>query len=42
MLILSILQDLDLYLGDMVYLAGNHFTLADILLYYGIHPLMVS
>lgn len=38
---LVFLQDLDHYLQDMVYLAGNHFTLADFLNYYGIHPLMV-
>lgn len=39
--LLGVLQDLDHYLQDMVYLAGNHFTLADILIYYGIHPFMV-
>lgn len=36
------LQDLDHYLQDKVYLAGNHFTLADIFVYYGIHPIIVS
>uniref|UniRef100_H3CJH7 Eukaryotic translation elongation factor 1 epsilon 1 n=1 Tax=Tetraodon nigroviridis TaxID=99883 RepID=H3CJH7_TETNG len=35
------LKDLDHYLRK-VYLAGNHFTLADIFIYYGIHPLMVD
>lgn len=40
--LLGIFQDLDHYLQDMVYLAGNHFTLADILIYYGIHPFMVG
>lgn len=39
--LLGVLQDLDHYLQDMVYLAGNQFTLADILIYYGIHPFMV-
>lgn len=34
-------QDLDHYLQDKVYLAGNRFTLADIFMYYGVHPLMV-
>eukprot|EP00066_Takifugu_rubripes_P004528 XP_003967956.2 PREDICTED: eukaryotic translation elongation factor 1 epsilon-1 [Takifugu rubripes] len=38
----TFLKDLDHYLQDMVYLAGNHFTLADILIYYGIHPFMVD
>lgn len=37
-----LLQDLDHYLQDKVYLAGNQFTLADIFMYYGIHPLIVS
>lgn len=36
------LQDLDHYLQDKVYLAGNQFTLADVFTYYGIHPLVVS
>lgn len=35
-------QDLNLYLQDKVYLAGNSFTLADAFMYFGIHPLMVS
>ncbi|XP_076017252.1 eukaryotic translation elongation factor 1 epsilon-1 [Genypterus blacodes] len=38
----STLKVLNLYLQDKVYLAGNHFTLADILMYYGLHPLMVK
>ncbi|XP_029935586.1 eukaryotic translation elongation factor 1 epsilon-1 [Myripristis murdjan] len=36
------LKDLNLYLQDKVYLAGNQFTLADIFMYYGIHPLIVD
>ncbi|XP_013797179.1 eukaryotic translation elongation factor 1 epsilon-1 isoform X1 [Apteryx mantelli] len=35
-----ILKDLNAYLEDKVYLAGNSFTLADILMYYGLHPVM--
>lgn len=38
----SFLQDLNLYLQDKVYLAGNQFTLADAFMYFGIHPLLVS
>ncbi|XP_056155697.1 eukaryotic translation elongation factor 1 epsilon-1 [Lampris incognitus] len=38
----TILKELNLYLQDKVYLAGNQFTLADILMYYGIHPLIVD
>ncbi|XP_034026940.1 eukaryotic translation elongation factor 1 epsilon-1 [Thalassophryne amazonica] len=38
----TILKDLNLYLQDKVYLVGHQFTLADILIYYGIHPLMVD
>lgn len=37
-----VFQDLNVYLQDKVYLAGNQITLADILMYYGIHPLIVS
>ncbi|XP_068787995.1 eukaryotic translation elongation factor 1 epsilon-1 [Struthio camelus] len=37
-----ILKDLNTYLEDKVYLAGNSFTLADILMYYGLHPVMVD
>ncbi|XP_051970702.1 eukaryotic translation elongation factor 1 epsilon-1-like [Xyrauchen texanus] len=37
-----ILKELNLYLEDKVYLAGNIFTLADILLYYGIHHIIVD
>ncbi|XP_054670884.1 eukaryotic translation elongation factor 1 epsilon-1 isoform X1 [Grus americana] len=35
-----ILKDLNIYLEDKVYLAGNIFTLADILMYYGLHHVM--
>ncbi|KAM3593566.1 uncharacterized protein V6R79_015614 [Siganus canaliculatus] len=38
----TILKDLNLYLEDKVYLAGNQFTLADTMMYFGIHPLMVE
>ncbi|KAM6976498.1 eukaryotic translation elongation factor 1 epsilon-1 [Aplochiton taeniatus] len=38
----TILKDLNHYLEDKVYLAGNHFSLADALMYYGIHPLIVD
>ncbi|XP_053570704.1 eukaryotic translation elongation factor 1 epsilon-1 [Bombina bombina] len=34
----NILKDLNLYLEDKVYLAGNKITLADVLIYYGLHP----
>ncbi|XP_025928675.1 eukaryotic translation elongation factor 1 epsilon-1 isoform X1 [Apteryx rowi] len=37
-----ILKDLNAYLEDKVYLAGNSFTLADILMYYGLHPVMAD
>ncbi|XP_028425668.1 eukaryotic translation elongation factor 1 epsilon-1 isoform X1 [Perca flavescens] len=37
----TILKDLNLYLQDKVYMAGNQFTLADPFMYYGIHPLIV-
>ncbi|XP_019398652.1 PREDICTED: eukaryotic translation elongation factor 1 epsilon-1 [Crocodylus porosus] len=37
-----ILKDLNSYLEDKVYLAGNNFTLADILMYYGLHHIMVD
>ncbi|MEE6465058.1 hypothetical protein FKM82_006437 [Ascaphus truei] len=36
----NILKDLNSYLEDKVYLAGNMFTLADILIYYGLHPII--
>uniref|UniRef100_A0A672MV64 Eukaryotic translation elongation factor 1 epsilon 1 n=1 Tax=Sinocyclocheilus grahami TaxID=75366 RepID=A0A672MV64_SINGR len=35
-------HDLNQYLEDKVYLAGNFFTLADILMYYGIHHIVVE
>ncbi|KAF1372880.1 hypothetical protein PFLUV_G00254480 [Perca fluviatilis] len=38
----TILKDLNLYLQDKVYMAGNQFTLADPFMYYGIHPLIVD
>ncbi|XP_019731130.1 eukaryotic translation elongation factor 1 epsilon-1 isoform X1 [Hippocampus comes] len=38
----TILKDLDLYLQDKVCMAGNHFTLADVLMYNGIHPLIMD
>ncbi|XP_027755524.1 eukaryotic translation elongation factor 1 epsilon-1 [Empidonax traillii] len=37
-----ILKDLNMHLEDKVYLAGNVFTLADILMYYGLHQIMVD
>nr|XP_023480201.1 eukaryotic translation elongation factor 1 epsilon-1 isoform X1 [Equus caballus] len=33
----ALLKDLNSYLEDKVYLTGYNFTLADILLYYGLH-----
>lgn len=38
----SILKDLNLYLEDKVYMAGNKITLADILIYYGLHPIIAD
>ncbi|XP_077480894.1 eukaryotic translation elongation factor 1 epsilon-1 [Stigmatopora argus] len=38
----TILKDLNLYLQDKVCMAGNHLTLADVLIYNGIHPLIVD
>ncbi|XP_061447611.1 eukaryotic translation elongation factor 1 epsilon-1 [Rhineura floridana] len=37
-----ILKDLNSYLEDRVYIAGNNFTLADILLYYGLHQIIAD
>ncbi|XP_075069145.1 eukaryotic translation elongation factor 1 epsilon-1 [Mixophyes fleayi] len=37
-----ILKDLNLYLEDKVYMAGNKITLADILTYYGLHPIIAD
>ncbi|XP_051655243.1 eukaryotic translation elongation factor 1 epsilon-1 isoform X1 [Manacus candei] len=37
-----ILKDLNIHLEDKVYLAGNIFTLADVLMYYGLHHIMVD
>ncbi|XP_069776956.1 eukaryotic translation elongation factor 1 epsilon-1 [Narcine bancroftii] len=37
-----ILKELDCYLEDKVYMAGNSFTLADIMLYNGLHPIMAA
>ncbi|KAJ8413224.1 hypothetical protein AAFF_G00092200 [Aldrovandia affinis] len=38
----TVLKDLNQYLEDKVYLAGNNFTLADTLMYYGIHRIVVD
>uniref|UniRef100_A0A4W5JRR9 Eukaryotic translation elongation factor 1 epsilon 1 n=1 Tax=Hucho hucho TaxID=62062 RepID=A0A4W5JRR9_9TELE len=38
----TILKDLNSYLEDKVNLAGNQFTLADTLMYYGIHHIIVD
>ncbi|XP_040921799.1 eukaryotic translation elongation factor 1 epsilon-1 [Toxotes jaculatrix] len=38
----TILKDLNLYLQDKAYLAENQLTLSDILVYYGIQPLIVD
>ncbi|XP_026148468.1 eukaryotic translation elongation factor 1 epsilon-1 [Mastacembelus armatus] len=38
----TILKDLNLYLQDKVYLAGNQFTLADPLMYFRIHPIILD
>ncbi|RLW04451.1 hypothetical protein DV515_00005799 [Chloebia gouldiae] len=38
----SLQLDLNMHLEDKVYLAGNIFTLADILMYYGLHHIMVD
>lgn len=38
----TVLKDLNAHLEDKVYLAGNSFTLADILMYYGLHHVMVD
>ncbi|XP_044311604.1 eukaryotic translation elongation factor 1 epsilon-1 [Varanus komodoensis] len=37
-----ILKDLNSYLEDKVYITGNNFTLADILLYYGLHHIIAD
>lgn len=37
----TVLKDLNSYLEDKVYLTGYNFTLADILLYYGLHRFIV-
>ncbi|XP_073511122.1 eukaryotic translation elongation factor 1 epsilon-1-like [Phyllobates terribilis] len=36
------LTDLHFYLEDKVYMAGNKITLADILTYYGLHPIIAD
>nr|XP_019600981.1 PREDICTED: eukaryotic translation elongation factor 1 epsilon-1 isoform X2 [Rhinolophus sinicus] len=36
-----LLKDLNSYLEDKVYLTGYNFTLADILLYYGLHRFII-
>ncbi|MBN3321005.1 MCA3 factor, partial [Atractosteus spatula] len=38
----TIMKDLNQYLEDKVYLAGDDFTLADILMYHGVHPIMAE
>ncbi|XP_068160156.1 eukaryotic translation elongation factor 1 epsilon-1 [Antennarius striatus] len=38
----TLLKELNLYLQDRVFLAGNQFTLADAFMYFGIHPLIVD
>lgn len=38
----TVLKDLNMHLEDKVYLAGSIFTLADILMYYGLHHIMVD
>ncbi|CAI9539396.1 unnamed protein product [Staurois parvus] len=38
----TILKDLNMYLEDKVYMAGNKLTLADILIYYGLHPIILT
>uniref|UniRef100_A0A3Q3Q0M4 GST C-terminal domain-containing protein n=2 Tax=Monopterus albus TaxID=43700 RepID=A0A3Q3Q0M4_MONAL len=38
----TILKDLNLYLQDKVYLAGNQFTLADTFMYFGLHPIIMD
>ncbi|XP_045860099.1 eukaryotic translation elongation factor 1 epsilon-1 [Meles meles] len=38
----TLLKDLNSYLEDKVYLTGYNFTLADILLYYGLHRFIVD
>uniref|UniRef100_A0A8C5P2C3 Eukaryotic translation elongation factor 1 epsilon-1 n=1 Tax=Jaculus jaculus TaxID=51337 RepID=A0A8C5P2C3_JACJA len=38
----TLLKDLNSYLEDKVYLAGHNLTLADILLYYGLHHFIVD
>ncbi|XP_060680238.1 eukaryotic translation elongation factor 1 epsilon-1 [Hemiscyllium ocellatum] len=37
-----VLKELDCYLEDKVYLAGNSLTLADIMVYNGLHPVMAE
>uniref|UniRef100_A0A8C0BEZ0 Eukaryotic translation elongation factor 1 epsilon-1 n=2 Tax=Accipitrinae TaxID=8955 RepID=A0A8C0BEZ0_9AVES len=37
-----ILKNLNIHLEDKVYLAGNIFTLADVLMYYGLHHVMMD
>ncbi|XP_064625322.1 eukaryotic translation elongation factor 1 epsilon-1-like [Lineus longissimus] len=38
--VLVVLKELNDYLGDKVYLVGHRLSLADILLYYGMHSIM--
>ncbi|XP_072267830.1 eukaryotic translation elongation factor 1 epsilon-1 [Pyxicephalus adspersus] len=38
----NVLKDLNVYLEDKVYMAGKKITLADIIIYYGLHPIMAD
>ncbi|XP_012671724.2 eukaryotic translation elongation factor 1 epsilon-1 [Clupea harengus] len=38
----TILKDLNTYLEDKVYLAGNHISIADPLMYYGLHHIIMD
>uniref|UniRef100_A0A8C4QZ22 Eukaryotic translation elongation factor 1 epsilon 1 n=1 Tax=Eptatretus burgeri TaxID=7764 RepID=A0A8C4QZ22_EPTBU len=38
----TMLQELNKHLADQVYMVGNYLTLADILLYFFLHPIMVE
>ncbi|XP_018415845.1 PREDICTED: eukaryotic translation elongation factor 1 epsilon-1 [Nanorana parkeri] len=38
----NLLKDLNMYLEDKVYMAGNKITLADIIIYYGLHPVIAD
>ncbi|XP_070555643.1 eukaryotic translation elongation factor 1 epsilon-1-like [Ptychodera flava] len=36
----TVLKELNFYLRDRVYMSGNQFTIADLLLYYGLHSIV--